>query len=50
MDIGREIENIDPLIFGKIFEILVSTITYFNEEPSFSNEEFEVFKKLKAKK
>ena len=41
MDIGREIENIDPLIFGKIFEILVSTITYFNEEPSFlSNEEF----------
>ena len=50
MDIGREIENIDPLIFGKIFEILVSTITYFNEEPSFlSNEEFEVFKKIKSK-
>ncbi len=47
LDIGKEIDNIDPLIFGKIFEILVSTIKYFNEEPSFlKNEELEVFRKI----
>ncbi len=49
IDLGKEISKIDPVVFGRIFKILKTTINLLNYPPkNLSDEEINLFTKIKT--